>query len=162
MDHYDVRKECTQIIPLPKEAAVAYVDTIGIGKWEDKSLCLIHYDMCACVFGLWLLRKTNDGPTGWVRAHEVSLGQIGFKGTPDVNSIMLSEVAMTTLLVFTIEKETYSYDIKDEELKNLAYLPTYYSPRLIPYSNTLQPCGEHEELLEDRPCGEQEELLEEI
>ncbi|CAD5181093.1 unnamed protein product [Musa acuminata subsp. malaccensis] len=151
IDHYvvafDVRKERTQIIPLPKEAAVACFDTIGIGKWEGKSLCLIHYKMCTRVFGLWLLRKTNDGPPGWVRVHEVSLGQIGFRELPIVSSVILSEVATTTLLVFTIQNEAYSYDIKDGKLKKMASLGCHYPP-LIPYSNTLRPCGEEEELLE--------------
>ncbi|CAL9181872.1 unnamed protein product [Musa hybrid cultivar] len=150
-DHYvvafDVRKERTQIIPLPKEAAVTYLDTIGIGKWEGKSLCLIHYKMCTWVFGLWLLRKTNDGPPGWVRVHEVSLGQFGFMELPYVSSVTLSEVAMTTLLVFTISSKPYGYDIKDGTLKKLTSSEIYVA-KLIPYSNTLRPCGEQEELLE--------------
>ncbi|CAL9106754.1 unnamed protein product [Musa acuminata var. zebrina] len=153
IDHYvvafDVRKERTQIIPLPKEAAVAYLDTIGIGKWEGKSLCLIHYEMCTWVIGLWLLRKTNDGPPRWVRVHEVSLGQMGFREPPNVSCVMLREVAMTTSLVFTVDSEAYSYDIKDGELKKLGSLGCSY-PLLIPYSNTLRPCGEEEELFVDK------------
>ncbi|CAL9110972.1 unnamed protein product [Musa textilis] len=153
IDHYvvafDVRKERTQIIPLPKEATVAYYETLGIGKWEGKSLSLIHYDLDTRVFALWLLRKTNDGSPGWVRAHEVSLGQIGFREPPYMKSIMLCEVAMTTLLVFIEESEAYSYDIEDGELKKMVSFSTRYSPRLIPYSNTLRPCGEQEELLEE-------------
>ncbi|CAL9047069.1 unnamed protein product [Musa banksii] len=145
---FDVRKERTQIIPLPEEAAVAYFDTIGLGKWEGKSLCLIHYDMYTWVFALWLLRKTNDGPPGWVKAHEVSLSQIGFREPCYVSSIMLSEVATTTLLVFTILTEAYSYNIKDGELKKLASSEIHFA-KLIPYSNTLRPCGEQEELLDE-------------
>ncbi|THU57625.1 hypothetical protein C4D60_Mb03t05500 [Musa balbisiana] len=144
---FDVRKERTQIIPLPKEATVAYSDTIGIGMWEGKSLCLMHYETCTWVIGLWLLRKTNDGPPGWERAHEVSLGQLGFRKPPNVSCVMLREVAMTTSLVFTVEREAYSYDIKDGELKKLGSLGCS-TPLLIPYSNTLRPCGEEEELLE--------------
>ncbi|URD91498.1 hypothetical protein MUK42_00291 [Musa troglodytarum] len=145
---FDVRKEHTQIIPLPEEAAVAYFDTIGIGKWEGKSLCLIHYDMYTWVFTLWLLRTTNDGPTGWVKAHEVSLGHMGFREPSYVSSIILSEVATTTLLVFTVLTEAYCYNIKDGELKKLASSEFHFA-KLIPYSNTLRPCGEQEELLEE-------------
>ncbi|CAL9748234.1 unnamed protein product [Musa acuminata subsp. burmannicoides] len=149
---FDVRKERTQIIPLPKEAAVARSDTIGIGMWEGKSLCLMHYETCTWVIGLWLLRKTNDGPPGWVRVHEVSLGQLGFTKPRNVSCVVLREVAMTTSLVFTVESEAYSYeaysyDIKDGELKELGSLGCGYAP-LIPYSNTLRPCGEEEELFE--------------
>ena len=48
------------------------------------------------MIGLWLLTKTNDGSPGWVRAHEVSLGQLGFRKPPNVSCVKLSEVAMTT------------------------------------------------------------------
>ncbi|CAL9046960.1 unnamed protein product [Musa banksii] len=146
---FDVRKERTQIIPLPKEAAVARSDTIGIGMWEGKSLCLMHYETCTWVIGLWLLRKTNDGPPGWVRVHEVSLGQLGFTKPRNVSCVVLREVAMTTSLVFTVDSEAYSYDIKDGELKKLGSMGYSYPP-LIPYSNTLRPCGEEEELFVDK------------
>ncbi|CAL9046901.1 unnamed protein product [Musa banksii] len=109
----------------------------------------MHYETCTWVIGLWLLRKTNDGPPGWVRAHEVSLGQLGFRQPRNVSCVLLREVAMTTSLVFTVESEAYSYDIKDGELKKLGSLGCSFPP-LIPYSNTLRPCGEEEELFVDK------------
>ncbi|RRT41105.1 hypothetical protein B296_00030721 [Ensete ventricosum] len=147
---FDLRKESTRIIPLPKEAAVTSFDTIGIAKWEGKSLCLIHYDLYTWGFAFWLLRKTDDdGPPGWVKVHEVSLGQMGFREPSYVSSIMVTEVVTTTkLLVFTIQSEAYSYNIENGELKKLASSDIYFA-KLIPYSNTLRPCGEEEELLEE-------------
>ncbi|XP_064953771.1 uncharacterized protein LOC135635968 [Musa acuminata AAA Group] len=140
---FDVREECTQIIHLPKEAAICCDDTIGIAKWEGNSLCLIHYRMLSCGFTLWLLRKARDGATGWVKANEISLAEMGLKNRCFVSSVMLCEVAKTVLLVFTITNKAYSYDLKDGELRNLGLC----YPRLIPYSNTLRPCGQQEELL---------------
>ncbi|CAL9106668.1 unnamed protein product [Musa acuminata var. zebrina] len=147
---FDVREECTQIIPLPKEAILNFFDALGIAEWEGKSLCVIHYSTSYWVFGLWLLKKTSGSAVGWVKVREISLAEMGFTGEPSfVSYVDLIEVATTTLLVFTIYGKVYSYSIKDGEvLKKLASLPVSYFPKLIPYSNTLRPCGEQEELLE--------------
>ncbi|URD94245.1 hypothetical protein MUK42_33188 [Musa troglodytarum] len=111
--------------------------------WERISLCLIHYRMLSHGFTLWLLRKTRDGATGWVKAKEMSLAEMGLKNKCFVGSAMLCEVAKTVLLVFTINNKAYSYSLKYGELR----IPGLCYPRLFPYSKTLRPCGEQEELL---------------
>ncbi|CAL9111079.1 unnamed protein product [Musa textilis] len=146
---FDVREERTQIIPLPSEAAIDFFAIFGIAKWEGKSLCLIHYSSFAGVIDLWLLKKTSDSVPEWVKMHEISLAQMGFTGEPFfVNYVKLIEVATTTLLVFTTYDSMYSYNIKDGELNWQDCWGFAYSPKFIPYSNTLRPCGDQEELLE--------------
>ncbi|RZS28705.1 hypothetical protein BHM03_00062340 [Ensete ventricosum] len=144
---FDVRDGCTQNIPMPEDAVVNLDDTIRIAKWEGKSLCLIHYTTFACLFVLWVMKKTNDGAPEWVKVQEIRLAGLGFREPRYVSFVMLSEIMSTTLLVFNIDKVLCSYNINDGEVKKLSSLRYYYSPRLFPYSNTLQPCGEQEELL---------------
>ncbi|URD91634.1 hypothetical protein MUK42_00290 [Musa troglodytarum] len=119
---FDVREECTQIIPLPTSGLI---------------------DLC-------LLKKTSDNMPEWVKMHEISLAHMGFTGEPFfVNYVELIEVATTTLLVFTAYDSTYSCNIKDGgELKWQDCWRFAYSPKFISYSDTLRPCGDHEELLE--------------
>ncbi|THU50531.1 hypothetical protein C4D60_Mb06t21210 [Musa balbisiana] len=145
---FDMRTECTKIIALPKRRTIDSSDIIGIAKWEGKSLCLIHYRRFSQVFAVWLLEKRSNGVIVWVKKHEISLTRMGFKEAAGyVSSVTLSEVAATTLLVFTVYDEVHGYSMKDGEIKKLASLGFYYSS-LIPYSNTLRPCGQQEELLE--------------
>ncbi|CAL9106666.1 unnamed protein product [Musa acuminata var. zebrina] len=145
---FDMKTESTQIIELPEEASINYTDKIGIGKWEGKSLCLIHYCRLSWMFSLWKLRKTSDGAPKWAKLHEISIAGIGLRSVGQVSSVFLSEEAATaTLLVFTVWDDVYGYSIKDGKLKKLASLGSHYLP-LIPYSNTLRPCGRQEELLE--------------
>ncbi|CAD5178878.1 unnamed protein product [Musa acuminata subsp. malaccensis] len=143
---FDMRTECTQIIALPKRRTIDSSDVIGIAKWEGKSLCLIHYRRFSQVFALWLLEKRSNGVLVWVKKHEISLTPMGFEEPLNVSSVTLSEVATTTLLVFTVYDEVHSYSMKDGEIKKLASLGFYY-PSLIPYSSTLRPCGQQDELL---------------
>ncbi|CAL9120734.1 unnamed protein product [Musa textilis] len=107
---FDTRIECTQIIALPKIRTIDSSDIIGIAKWEGKSLCLIHYHMFTQVFALWLLVKKSNGVLEWVKKHEISLTPTRFKEPCYVSSVTLSEMATTTLLVFTIHDEVDSYE----------------------------------------------------
>ncbi|CAL9205081.1 unnamed protein product, partial [Musa hybrid cultivar] len=145
---FDVREERTQIIPLPSETVIDFFAIFGIAKWEGKSLCLIHYSSSSGVIGLWLLKKTSDGAVEWVKMHEISLAQMGFPGEPCfVNYVKLIEVSTTTLFVFTTYDSMYSYNIKDGgALKWQGCWGFAYSPKFIPYCNTLRPCGDREEL----------------
>ncbi|CAL9047068.1 uncharacterized protein LOC135635985 [Musa acuminata AAA Group] len=145
---FDIREERTQIITMPKDAVVDFFDTIGIAKWEGKSLCLIRHSTFSGMFVLWLLNKTGDGAPGWVKVQEISLAELGFREPCYVSFVVLSEMASTKLLVFTIDQVLYSLNINDGELKKLSSLTDYHTPTLFPYSNTLRPCGEQEELLE--------------
>ncbi|CAD5181204.1 unnamed protein product [Musa acuminata subsp. malaccensis] len=147
---FDVREECTQIIPLPSETVIDFFALFGIAKWEGKSLCLIHYSSFSGVIGLWPLKKTSDGTLEWVKMHEISLAQMGFTGEPCfVNHVKLIEVATTTLLVFITYDSMYSYNVKDGgALKCQDCWGFPYSHNFIPYSNTLRPCGDREERLE--------------
>ncbi|RWV89494.1 hypothetical protein GW17_00048350 [Ensete ventricosum] len=90
------------------------------------------------MFGLWLLKKTNEVVLEWVKMREITL-----------NYAKLIEVATTTLLVFTTYDSMYSYNnIKDGggALKKQECWEIPYSPAFIPHSNTLRPCGDQEEL----------------
>ncbi|RZS20609.1 hypothetical protein BHM03_00053214 [Ensete ventricosum] len=143
---FDVREECTQIIPMPKDVIINDFNTIGLAKWEGKSLCLIHYNMIHCGFVLWLVKETSGSASGWVKAQEISLFELGLRELCFVNFVVLSEMASTMLLTFTTYEGVYSYNINDGELKKLALLEFYRTPTFFPYSNTLQTCGEQEEL----------------
>ncbi|CAL9111076.1 unnamed protein product [Musa textilis] len=145
---FDVGDECTQIITMPKDAVIDFFDTIGISKWEGKSLCLIRHRTFSCKFVLWLLNKTSDGASGWVKVQEISLAGLGFREPCYVSYVVLSEMASTKLLVFTKDSVLYSYNINNGELEKLSSLIDYHSLTLFPYSNTLRPCGEQHELLE--------------
>ncbi|XP_065033254.1 uncharacterized protein LOC135665331, partial [Musa acuminata AAA Group] len=118
---FDLRTECTQIIRPPERMNIDPSDTIGIGKWEGKSVCLIHYRLSSRVFALELLEKSNNGGIRWVTAHEISSDRMGFKKPLNVLSTMLCEVATTTLLVFATHEDAYTYSIRDGELKKLSY-----------------------------------------
>ncbi|CAL9036990.1 unnamed protein product, partial [Musa banksii] len=142
---FDLRTECTQIIPWPETMAIDTDDDFGIGKWEGKSVCLFRYHASSGVFTLKLLERSGNGVIRWVTAHEISLDRMGFKEPVTVMSIMLCEGATTTLLLLFTDGGVYTYSIKDGELKKLTSERRYYPP-LIPYSNTLRPCGEEEEL----------------
>ncbi|URD91490.1 hypothetical protein MUK42_00139 [Musa troglodytarum] len=147
---FDVREECTQIIPLPSETVISFRNVYGIAKWEGNSLCVIHYSKTFGVFRLWLLKKTSDSVPEWVKMHEISLAQMGFVEKPFfVSSVKLIEVATTTLLIFTTGGTMYSYNIKDGVVcKRQDSLGVTFFLKLISYSNTLRPCGEQEELWE--------------
>ncbi|CAL9106672.1 unnamed protein product, partial [Musa acuminata var. zebrina] len=144
---FNMRTECTETIELPQEATVRDADTIGIAEWERRTICLIHYGSLSQVFALWLLRETRNGVPRWMKAHEISLGQMGLRKPCYVSSVMLSEVETIMLLVFTVYDEVYSYSIQDGDLKKLGSVGID-DPTLIPYVNLLRPCGEQEELLE--------------
>ncbi|CAD5181097.1 unnamed protein product [Musa acuminata subsp. malaccensis] len=144
---FDLRTKCTQIIRPPERMNIDRSDTIGIGKWEGKSVCLIHYRKSSRVFALELLEKSGNGAIRWVTVHEASLDRMGFKERLTVSFTMLCEVATTTLLVFATLEDAYTYSIKDGEIKKLGPLRSWITS-LIPYSNTLRPCGEEEELFE--------------
>ncbi|RZS19477.1 hypothetical protein BHM03_00051876 [Ensete ventricosum] len=64
-----------------------------------------------------------------------------------VSSVVLSEVETSMLLVFVVHDEVCSYNIQDGDLRKLGSVGIY-DPTLIPYVNSLRPCGEQEELLE--------------
>ncbi|CAL9748279.1 unnamed protein product [Musa acuminata subsp. burmannicoides] len=147
---FDVRDESTQIILLPSETVISFINIYGLAKWEGNSLCLIHYRSSSGLFGLWLLKKTSDSVLEWVKVHEISVAQMGLmRESLFVCYVKLIEMATTTLLVFTGHAMVYSYDMKGGgACKKLKQLGIAYYPKLIPYSNTLRPCGEQEELLE--------------
>ncbi|URD92257.1 hypothetical protein MUK42_00164 [Musa troglodytarum] len=145
---FDLRTECTQIIRPPERMNIVPADIIGIGKWEGKSVCLIHYRKSSRVFALELLQKSRNGAIRWETVHEMSLARRGFEEPLIGISTMLCEVTTTTLLVFATYKDAYTYSIKDGEIKKLGQLLLLF-PSLIPYSNTLRPCGQQEELFEE-------------
>ncbi|CAL9106658.1 unnamed protein product [Musa acuminata var. zebrina] len=142
---FDLRTECTQIIHLPERMNIDPSDTIGIGKWEGKSVCLIHYRTSSQVFALELLEKSGNGAIRWVTMDKISLDRMGFKEPLTVTFTMLCEVATTTLLVFATLEDAYTYSIKNGKIKKLGPLGLWFTS-LILYSNTLRPCGEEEEL----------------
>ncbi|URD92494.1 hypothetical protein MUK42_00140 [Musa troglodytarum] len=144
---FDLRTECTQIIRPPERINIVASDIIGIGKWEGKSLCIIHYRASSRVFTLELMEKSSNGGIRWVTMHEISLDRMGLKEPLDVMSTLLNEVATTTLLVFATHEDVYTYSIKDGKFKKLGPLGLCLAS-LIPYSNTLRPCGQREELFE--------------
>ncbi|CAL9110975.1 unnamed protein product [Musa textilis] len=145
---FDLRTECTQIIRPPERINIVASDIIGIGKWEGKSLCIIHYRASSPrVFTLELMEKSSNNGIRWVIAHEISLDRMGFKEPLNLMSTMPSEVATTTLLVFTTHEDIYTYSIKDGKFKKLGLLGLCLAS-LIPYSNTLRQCGQREELFE--------------
>ena len=138
---FNMRTECTETIELPQEATVRDADTIGIAEWGRSTICLIHYGSLSQVFALWLLRETRNGVPRWMKAHEISLGQMGLRKPCYVSSVMLSEVETIMLLVFTVYDVVYSYSIQDGDLKKLGSVGID-DPTLIPYVNLLRPCSE--------------------
>ncbi|RWW38667.1 hypothetical protein BHE74_00056090 [Ensete ventricosum] len=75
---FNMRTEWTQIIALPDEATIRDFDIIGIAESKHNSVGFIHYRRLSQVFVLWLLR---NGLPGWMKAHEISLGQMGIGET---------------------------------------------------------------------------------
>ncbi|RRT42817.1 hypothetical protein B296_00026383 [Ensete ventricosum] len=87
-------------------------------------------------------------PTNKSSLHRCQLRADGDWGKPCyVSSVVLSEVETSMLLVFVVHDEVCSYNIQDGDLRKLGSVGIY-DPTLIPYVNSLRPCGEQEELLE--------------
>ena len=129
--------EGSEILPMPVEAmkTSAYGHEAKIGRWGEKSLCLITCEGSS-IFKLWVMSR-DQGNITWAEIYRVSVMEVGIASPGEVDAFILIN---SDTLVFGMNGCMYSYSIKQRALKELQEdYPSGY-PILIPYANSLRPC----------------------
>ncbi|XP_010936498.2 F-box protein At5g07610-like [Elaeis guineensis] len=86
---FDIEGEGSEILPTPVEAmkTSAYGHEAKIGRWGEKSLCLITCEGSS-IFKLWVMSR-DQGNITWAEIYRVSVMEVGIASPGEVDAFIL-------------------------------------------------------------------------